>query len=105
MGGPENPDYVAIERRLKRDLDAARQRYEVAKEAFDQTAEVAYEFGLSTSDGSHAIHSGIRRHNAAMDGYRVALERFTDFVVSGKIPEDLNQSGSVDASRGATETG
>ena len=42
-------------------------------------------------DGAAALIQASRTHRAALENYSNALRRFTDFVVSGIVPDDLKK--------------
>jgi hypothetical protein len=78
----------AIEARLKGELDEARARYERANGEFEIASSHGYGFGLSTVDGAHALHQAAKHQQAATTAYTKAIDRFCDFILHGKLPEE-----------------
>jgi hypothetical protein len=48
----------------------------------------ASDLGLNTIDGAHALHQASKAQTVATSGYGKAVERFCDFILHGKLPED-----------------
>lgn len=77
-----------IESRLKRELDEARARYDHTNREFAMASARASDLGLNTIDGAHALHQASKAQTVATSGYGKAVERFCDFILHGKLPED-----------------
>ncbi len=92
-----------IERRLRKELERARQAHEQAKEAFKDIGSHASS-GLLHPNGRARIAKGRRALSAAMEAYSHAIREFDDFILDGKIPERLKacgKKGSQPPDRGA----
>lgn len=88
MAASGSPDFESIERRLQADLAEARRRLEEAKVILKEKSNLAYELGLAHPDGVHAIHSASRVYADAVAQYRRALQRFGEFTIHRRVPED-----------------
>ena len=84
-------ELAALERRLQAELEAARARHERARTEFDRMAEIARELGLSTPDGTHALHKASRELSASTRLYREALNRFCNFILRGQFPDERKE--------------
>lgn len=80
--------FSSVERRLQADLDESRLRFKEAMVMLDQKTKLAYELGLNTKDGSHAIHSAVRVYLDAVAKYRRAVHRLGDFTIERRLPDD-----------------
>jgi hypothetical protein len=78
----------AIELRLKGELGEARAKYERANREFEIASSHAYGLGLSTVDGAHALHQAAKHQRVATTGYAKTVDRFCDFILRGKLPEE-----------------
>ena len=78
----------AIELRLKNELDEARANFECANREYDVAAAHARELGLHTVDGAYALHQASKQQTAATAAYSNAVDRFCDFILHSKLPED-----------------
>jgi len=77
-----------IEERLEAELTGAEKAWAEARGALKRiTAEVPS--GLPDNDGLQRIRNAGVRQKAAGAMYLRALERYTDFVLRGTIPDDL----------------
>jgi hypothetical protein len=84
MGG-NNED---VEARLKQDLASARSRLDLANKKFDRCSELASSLGLNHAHGAFALRKATKEHNAALRGYVKAMERFSNFIVHGRVPPE-----------------
>ena len=91
LGKPSGLPYekrLEIARRLKAELDKARDEHSAATARFDQLAEDTPS-GLPHPDGSLRIRQAGKSVTASLENYTRTLKRFTDFAVSGIVPEDI----------------
>ncbi len=77
-----------FEELLKSQLDRARAEYEAAHKKFnllikDIPSEIPH------PDGNLRIHHAGEASRAALQNYKHALNRFTDYALSGTVPKDL----------------
>ena len=79
---------VEIKSFLKDELDEARTAHLIASAKFD-AAVMNVPSGLPHPDGSLRIQQAGCATRKALDRYVTALRRFSDFVASGTVPEDL----------------
>jgi hypothetical protein len=79
-----------IERTLRNDLERARVQQAAEQRTFRAAIDHA-PIGYPPPDGAAAVIQASRTHRAAMENYSTALRRFTDFIVSGIVPDDLKQ--------------
>src|SRR2546421_10950216 len=85
LGKPSDLPYgkrIEIARRLKTELDNARDEHSAATARFDRLAEDTPS-GLPHPDGSLRIRQAGKNVRASLANYTRALKRFTDFAVSG----------------------
>ena len=78
------PDRIRIERELGEELDAALASFSDAKTELRRALEETSH--PSTSDGLLRLNLANTRHIQAVDDYRIALGRFTDFVIKRIVP-------------------
>ena len=81
-------DDLDIEKRLKGDLDKARAEYQSAYGEF-QSIVKDIPSGIPHPDGELRIRQSGAASRAALQNYRLALMRFSDYCLSGTVPEDL----------------
>jgi len=79
-------EFVAVERKLRRELDSARAKYEQANTQYHRLTQVANSLGLNTSDGSFALRKANRHYDESLREYRKCLRRFCELILHGKIP-------------------
>jgi len=82
-----------IQTRLHSDLIDARRRFDAAVAESGRLYAIA-EDAAGTRDGTFAVRRGGDMCKTAHQSYRLALQRFTDFVTDGVVPEDLEHSHS-----------
>jgi len=91
MLSPE--DRVPIESVLRSTVEAAREKHKRAKHEL-QLAVDDIPSGIPAADGGARIHAAANSERYASRGYYVAMKRLYDFLMDGKVPEDLNLGGS-----------
>jgi len=79
---------LEIEERLKADLEKARAEYKAAAAEFDSLIR-EIPSGVRTSDGELRIRQSGEASRAALRNYTLALKRFSQYTLSGIVPEDL----------------
>lgn len=77
-----------IGRRLAQDLDDARHEYDRAKVRFDAIMREV-PCGLPHPDGSLRLQQAGRESRRALELYTKAVDRYSNFLLHGAIPEDL----------------
>jgi len=83
-----------IDRKLTRELHVSQEAYRMATiKVRDMIAEV--EAGILVADGNLALQQAYRARTDAFAVWKTALGRWTDFVKSGAIPEDLKSDGAA----------
>jgi hypothetical protein len=87
-GSSRRRDRFSIERTLRAALDNTREVYQRTDKEF-QTMINQVPSAIPHPDGSLRIQQASAIRQAALRQYREELKRFTDFVVSGQIPDDL----------------
>ena len=81
-------EWDAIQTHLTTELKKAQYSFRRSKQEFELARRDAVDLGLNTADGSHAIRNASRKYNRTLRVYRIALRRFCDFLLRGKIPPD-----------------
>jgi hypothetical protein len=81
-------DDLEIEIRLKGDLEKARAEYQATCGEF-QSIVKDIPSGIPRPDGELRIRQFGAASRAALQSYRLALMRFSDYCISGTVPEDL----------------
>ena len=77
-----------IEERLKYDLDRAREKYQAACGEFHSLVkDIPSE--IPSPDGELRIRQTGAASKAALQNYSRALKRFSQYMLSGTVPEDL----------------
>jgi hypothetical protein len=77
-----------VEVYLRTELERTKSRYELARAEFTfVTTDIPS--GLPQPDGTQRIHNMARDVRASRAAFQTALTRFNDFVLRGKIPDDL----------------
>ena len=84
---PYRHDHLYIELRLKRELDKAREEYEIASRAFDLMVK-DIPSGIPQPDGDLRIRQTAEASRAALRKYTLALKRFSQYTLSGIVPID-----------------
>jgi hypothetical protein len=79
---------LAIEARLLREVEQARESYSIANREFDEICNDAPS-GIPHPDGSLRITQAGKNRSSARQNYLGALQRWTNFIVDGKVPDDL----------------
>jgi hypothetical protein len=80
-----------IEEQLLAAVESAKSEYERQKAEHTRLSEIATDTGYLTRDGNLALdqaHHASLAWTKALSQYEDALRRFTDFIVSGKVPND-----------------
>jgi hypothetical protein len=81
-------EHLEIEERLKRDLDNARAEYHAVSTEFHSMAN-NIPSGRPQPDGELRIRQTGETSRAALQNYTLALKRFSQYTLSGIVPEDL----------------
>ena len=81
-------DRSGIEDLLKRQLDTARVDYEAAHQRFRLLMK-DIPGTIPHPDGNLQIRQAGETTRAALQNYKLALKRFTDYTLSGAAPKDL----------------
>jgi hypothetical protein len=81
-------EYLEIEERLKCDLDKAREEYQAACVEFDSLVK-EISSGVPQPDGELRIRQTGEASSAALHNYTLALKRFSQYTLSGIVPNDL----------------
>jgi len=79
---------LCIERRLCADLQTARSDKAAAAQRFNEVLEQV-PTGIPSPDSNLGIKQAGSEYHRAKEACRLALHRFTDFLVSGIVPDDL----------------
>ena|SRR5689334_24071113 len=79
-----------VERILRDQLHAAQAEFEKQKKLFNR-AIAAVPSGLPHPDGVASIQNAGRQYRQAMADFDLALKRFTRFILSGTVPDDLEK--------------
>ena len=81
-------DESAFEELLKGELDDARAEYDAAHKKFDSLIkDIPSE--IPQPDGSMRIRQAGEASRAALQNYKRALKRFSEYAFSGTVPKDL----------------
>ena len=79
-----------IEKTLHDDLERARALYDSETTDFHVTTEDMIPIDANYPDLTKAIRTAGGERRSALQAYTLALERFTNFVVHGVVPDDLS---------------
>src|SRR5579871_983272 len=79
-----------IEQGLQRQLEEAGAIHREASQTYWRLMQVSQHCGEST-DGKLALRQALHVQKQALETYRSALRRFSDYVTRGRIPQDLNE--------------
>ena len=85
---PAYQDYLAIEERLRGDLEKARAEYHAACGDFHSLIK-EIPAGIPQPDGELRIRRAAEASRTALQNYTIALTRFSQYTLSGIVPEDL----------------
>lgn len=88
---PSPEDLAAIETLLRRTLEVARERHSQTRHEL-QAAVSEIPSGVPAPDGGARIHIASNNERFARRAYQVAMSRLYDFLLDGKIPEDLKSA-------------
>jgi hypothetical protein len=80
--------HSATEERLTAELDRARERIRMAKVEFNAKVSSAREIGLDNPDGANHAYQASKQYNKIADAYRLALKRYSNFILRGEMPSD-----------------
>jgi hypothetical protein len=80
--------YTEIEDYLYAEVKRRKSLYEIAKTEFRRIC-TDVPSGLPQPDGTQRIHNAARDHRASREAFQTALNRFNDFILRRKIPDDL----------------
>ena len=86
MNGPQDRLSEATFRQLRSEMIYAREVYEFARLKFEEASQQARELGLSTSDGTHALHVAARQYQYFLRQYSKAVKRLAWFMRTGMTP-------------------
>jgi hypothetical protein len=81
-------EYAQIEERLKGDLDKARAEYHALSAQFHSLVN-DIPSGLPLPNSELRIRQSGEAARAALQNYTLALKRFSQYTLSGIVPEDL----------------
>jgi hypothetical protein len=81
-------EHLEIEERLKCDLDKARAEYQAACGEFHSLVK-EIPSGIPQPDGELRLRHAGEASRVALQNYTVALKRFSQYTLSGVVPEDL----------------
>ncbi len=84
-------EYLEIEEHLKSELDKARAEYQVACGEFHSLVKDVPS-GIPLPDADLRIRLAGEASRAALQNYTRALRRFSQYTLSGIVPEDLLRS-------------
>jgi hypothetical protein len=75
---------------LRMQLEEAQEKHRQAKDAFNL---IVYNLptGLPHPDGKLTIEQAGQKERATLIAYMAALQRFSDFILTGKVPADLRR--------------
>jgi hypothetical protein len=94
MDPDERPDFArkqaAGQARLLRDMAEAKERFECAKQKFDLAAVIAHDVQRDQTALPHPSRLPKNLAHASMV-YRVAVKRFTEFLLDERIPPDTGE--------------
>jgi hypothetical protein len=78
-----------IEKILHDELERARALYEGESKAFGTATKKLIPTDPNHPDRTAAIRTAGEERRSALQGYTLALKRFTDFLIHGVVPNDL----------------
>ncbi len=81
-------DDPAIEEFLKEQLERARAEYDAAHKKFDSLI-MDIPSGIPQPDGNLRIRQAGEASRAALQNYKRALKRFSEYALSRTVPKDL----------------
>jgi len=68
---------------LRSEMTYAREVYEFARLKFEAASQQAHELGLSTSDGTHALHVAARQYRYFLRQYNKTVKRLAWYMRTG----------------------
>jgi len=66
-------------------MEQSRGKYEEAKIIFEEVSTQAFQIGLDSAEGAHAIFKATQHFNIALKQYSDALHRFTTFLLDRSL--------------------
>jgi hypothetical protein len=84
-----------IEDLLRDRLEWARLQHEIARTEFMQVCN-NIPSGLPQPDGTQRLQNAARDLRASREAFEVAVTRFNDLILRGKIPDDLRDTEQTD---------
>ena len=78
---------LSIEKELTATLEAAHQRKQLARRAYESAIRKAT--AAPRPEGLQEMKNAAMEHRLSHDAYEHALKRFTDFTSNGIVPDDL----------------
>ena len=78
-----------IEKILHDEMERARALYDSETTDFYVTTEDMIPIDANYPDLTKAIRTAGEERRSALQAYSLALQRFTDFIVDGAVPDDL----------------
>ena len=91
---PNRHQLLEIERQLVAEMGAARRRKSHAGQRFRDLIG-AIPLGVTAPDSNLQIREACAEYQNALEACRATLTRFTEFVISGMIPDDCLRPVSV----------
>jgi hypothetical protein len=85
---PYSPKCREILEALRDQLDLARSEFHAANKEFEGIVNDTPS-GIPQPDGSFRVQRAGQASRAALQNYRRALKRFSDFTLEGAVPDDL----------------
>jgi hypothetical protein len=90
--------YEEIEDHLHGEVKRTQSEYQLVRAEF--TLVIAdIPSGLPQPDGTQRIHNTARDLRASREAFQTALDRFNNFILRGKIPDDLKPPPGMVGSR------
>jgi hypothetical protein len=83
-------DAQEIGSRLSQALEEAKREHAKASQTFEAIREDVPS-GSPHTDLNHLVEQAARESRAALEAYRHAFQRYTNFTLRGIIPEDLDR--------------
>jgi hypothetical protein len=91
-------EHLEIEERLKGDLAKARAEYQVACGEVDSLVK-EFSSGVAQRDGELRVRQTGETSGVALRNYILALQRFSQYTLSGIVPKDLLPPMNADERR------
>jgi hypothetical protein len=89
MTHPQRGEWPYIESVIVKRLEIAKARYEDSKRMFLEAVAVRSDVGLQHADGRTGLTQASKAFSYTLREYRDALVAFNEFILDGKVPEDL----------------